>query len=425
MAPEIASTIQHLSPMQPRGELRRPVLVCAFPQPVAFALPESATTLGRGWLAERGIVDSEVSGSHLRVERAGGLLRVADAGSRNGTWINGARLSARDLVPLDDGAVLRIGRTLLVFRNEFEGALEPDPPLNGLVGPFGLRSVASFAAGLARDQVSTVLIEGETGVGKELVAHALAIALGRQNPFAAINMAGVAHTVFESQMFGHVAGAFSGAKGANPGILVAHEGGTVFLDEIGELDLGLQPKLLRLLENREVLPVGGQRPVRVDVAVIAATNRDLAHMVEAATFRRDLFARLAMARVRVPPLRERCEDLFGVACELAQRAGSALPADHVEVEAVERLLLRQWPNNVRELDAVLGAIRRLDPEPGLRLWTLEEVLGKEAPLRPPLTEDVVAAAMAAAKGNVTAAAAALGISRGKLLRFRKRTQADE
>jgi DNA-binding NtrC family response regulator len=356
----------------------------------------------------------------LRVDRRGGVLRVADAGSRNGTWVNGARLAPSDLVPLDDGAVVRLGRTLLVHREELAGPFEPAPPVGGLVGPFGLRGVAELLAGLARSRPGNVLIEGETGTGKELCARAVAAALGREAPFAAVNVAGVARGVFESQMFGHVAGAFSDARAASPGLVVAHDGGTLFLDEIGELDLDLQAKLLRLLENREVLPVGASRPVRVDVLVLAATNRDLPAMVEQGTFRRDLFARLAMARVLLPPLRERREDLFAVAAELARRAGAALAPEQVEVEALERLLLAPWPGNVRELEAALSAVRRLDTEPGLHLWAIEEVLGEAAEPGGALTREVVEAAVEAAGGNVSAAAERLGVSRGKLLRMRKR-----
>jgi MoxR-like ATPase len=419
----VPSTSEHRGPAQPAGGRRRPALVCAFPRPAAIALPDSGTVVGRAWLAERGLADTEVSGAHLRVDRAGGALRVADAGSRNGTWVNGSRLSPRDLTPLDDGAVIRIGRTIFVFREELQGSFEPAPPTSGLVGPYGLRAVAEPLAGLARSRPTNVLVEGETGVGKELVARAAAAALGRDAPFAAVNVAGVARGVFESQMFGHVAGAFSDARTASPGIVAAHDGGTLFLDEIGELDLDLQAKLLRLLENREVLPVGSARPVRVDVLVVAATNRDLEEMVDEGAFRRDLFARLAMARIHVPPLRARREDVFAVASELARRAGGALAAEGCEVEAVERLLLEPWPGNVRELDAALAAARRLDPAPGLRLWALTEVLGEAEGHRPALTHEIAEAAVAAAGGNVTAAAEKLGVSRGKLVRFRKRAGA--
>jgi hypothetical protein len=424
MGKDVPSTSEHRSPVQPEGGRRRPALVCAFPRPVALALPDSGTIVGRTWLAERGLADTEVSSAHLRIDRAGGALRVADAGSRNGVWVNGSRLAQRDLTPLEDGAVLRIGRTIFVFREELQGSFEPAPPVGKLVGPYGLRGVAQHVAGLTRSRPNNVLVEGETGVGKELVARAVAAALGRETPFAAVNVAGVARGVFESQMFGHVAGAFSDARSAAPGIVMAHDGGTLFLDEIGELDLELQAKLLRLLENREVLPVGAQRPINVNVLVVAATNRDLEEMVDRGAFRRDLFARLAMARIHVPALRERCEDVFSVACELAKRAGGALLTEQVEVEAMERLLLEPWPGNVRELDAALAAVRRLDPEPGVRLWAIEEVLGEGRGHKTALTQEMVDAALEALGGNLTAAAEKLGVSRGKLLRFRKRSKKD-
>lgn len=421
-AKDVPSTREHRGPEKPERGRRRPALVCAFPRAAALALPDSGTILGRAWLAERGLADTEVSSKHVRIDRAGGALRVADAGSRNGTWVNGSRLAPRDFTPLEDGAVLRLGGTIFVFREELEGGLEPAPPVGHLCGPYGLRAVTQRLSGLTRSRPGNVLVEGETGVGKELVARAAAAVLGREKPFAAVNVAGLARGVFESQLFGHVAGAFSDARSAAPGIVVAHDGGTLFLDEIGELDIELQAKLLRLLENREVLPVGAQKPIRVDVLVVAATNRDLEEMVERGAFRRDLFARLAMARIHVPALRERREDVFHVACELARRAGAPLAVEKVEVEAVERLLLEPWPSNVRELDAALASMRRAHPEPGLRLWALEEVLGEARGPKHALTEEMVETALLAAGGNVTLAADKLGVSRGKLLRFRKRVK---
>ena len=422
MPKDLPTTSAHRGPVQPEGGRRRAALVCAFPRSIALALPDSGAVIGRAWLAERGLADTEVSGNHLRIDRAGGALRVADAGSRNGTWVNGSRLAPRDLTPLSSGSVLRLGRTIFVYREELQGSFEPAPPVGGLVGPYGLRGVVLPVAASTSRAPLNVLVEGETGVGKELVARAAAAALGRATPFAAVNVAGVARGVFESQMFGHVAGAFSDARSAAPGIVVAHDGGTVFLDEIGELDLDLQAKLLRFLENREVLPVGSARPVQVNVLVIAATNRSLEEMVERGAFRRDLFARLAMARIDVPALRDRAEDLFSVATELSRRAGTAFVEENVEVEAIERLLLETWPGNVRELDAALAAVRRVDPAPGLRLWALEEVMGEATGLKSALTEEMVEAAIEAEGGNVTAAAARLGISRGKLLRYRKRAK---
>jgi MoxR-like ATPase len=422
MAGDASSTIEHRGPSEPKMGPRRPALVCAFPRAAALALPDSGSVIGRDWLAKHRLADTEVSGAHLELDRAGGVLRVADAGSRNGTWVNGHRLRPRDRTPLDDGDTLRMGRTIFVFREKLLGSFEPAPPVGELSGPFGLRKVAETIAGLANSRPGNVLIAGETGTGKELVARAVAAAFGRQDKLGAVNVTSVARGVFESQMFGHVAGAFSDAKTAAPGIVVAHDGGTLFLDEIGELDLDLQAKLLRLLENREVLPVGAQRPRQVDVLVVAATNRDLAAMVESGTFRRDLLARLALAKIDLPALRERVEDLYSIVQALWQRANVPAPAvDQIEVEAVERLLLEPWPSNVRELDAVLGAVRRVDREPGLRLWALGEVLGQRSGAKVALTRDVVDAAIAAQGGNVTAAANQLGVSRGKLLRLLKRS----
>lgn len=422
MSGDASSTVEHRGPSPPKTGPRRAALVCAYPRALALAVPDSGSVVGRDWLQKHGLADTEVSGAHLEVSRAGGVLRVADAGSRNGTWVNGHRLNPRDQTPMDDGATLRIGRTLFVYRDKLTGSLEPAPPVGELVGPYGLRTLAGAIDGLAKTRAGNVLVHGETGTGKELVARAVARAFGREKRLGAVNVAGVARGVFESQMFGHVAGAFSDARTAAPGIVVAHDGGAVFLDEIGELDLDLQAKLLRLLENREVLPVGAERPVSVDVLFIAATNRELEGMVARGEFRRDLLARLAMTTLEVPALRDRSEDLFSIVQELWRRADVPVPPlDQIEVEAVERLLLEPWPSNVRELDAVLAAVRRVDREPGLRLWALAEVLGERGDDRPALTREVVDAAVAAQAGNVTKAAEKLGVSRGKLLRMLKKS----
>lgn len=397
-----------------------PALICAFPRSFAVALPASGSVIGRSWFTQHGLADGELSNEHLRVEQSGGQCHVADAGSRNGTWVNGTRLSPSDLTPLEEGFIVRIGRSLFVYREQFSGALAPASPIGGLVGAYGLRAVAESIAALSTNQSQNVLIEGETGVGKELVAHEIAKGLRHGKPFAAVNVAGVATSVFESQMFGHVAGAFSDARAAAPGILVAHQGGTIFLDEIAELALEAQAKLLRVLENREVLPVGAAKAVRVDVSIVAATNRDVEAMVEQGKFRRDLFARFSKARIQIPALRDRVEDLFGVAAALSERDGSTLPVEQTEVEAIERMMLHDWPNNVRELDALLATVRRNDPQPGLRLWAVEQVLGKAPANQALLTAATVEAALAASGGNLSAAAECLGVSRGKLLRFRKR-----
>ena len=417
------STYVHRGPRRAPSAERQAALVCAFPRSVAVPVPDSAARVGRKWLAAAGLADREVSNEHIRFDRVGGILRVADLQSRNGTWVDGVRLGARDVVTLEEGSVLRLGRTLFVVRDSLEGPLEPSPPIGDLVGPFGLRDVARFVDSLAVLAPANVLVEGETGVGKELAARALASAVARSHSFVAVNVAGVPAGLFESQLFGHVAGAFSGARGAVPGLIVAHDGGSVLLDEIGELALDLQAKLLRLLENREVLPVGASHPVYADVFVVAATNRDLEQLQASGAFRRDLFARLVAARVWLPPLRQRREDVFAIACELVRRRGGTLPVDNVEIEAVERLVLAPWPGNVRELGALLDGVRRLDPAPGLRSWAVDALLGPPMTGAAVLTAEVVEAALAATGGKVATAARQLGVTRSKVIRWlRKRDQ---
>jgi transcriptional regulator of acetoin/glycerol metabolism len=415
-------TADHVDPQLPASRRPEPVLLVAFPEPAALDLP-LGQPVGRDWLAEHGLADPEVSAAHLRFDKSRQGLVVLDVGSRNGTWLNGVMLPPGEKMPLAEGAVIRLGRTIMVFRSALLGDRAPAPPLGQLVGPFGLRRVQANIAAVARREPRNVLLEGETGTGKELAAAAVAEALGRAHAFAPVNVAGVASGVFESQLFGHVAGAFSGASQASQGVVQAHDGGVVFLDEIGELSLDLQPKLLRLLENREVLPVGAERPVTVDVCILAATNRHLEEMVEQGTFRRDLLARLSMARVRLPPLKDRAEDIFAIARAVAPRVHLDLQPAACEIEAVERLLLGKWDTNVRGLLAALAQIATLDHNPGLRLWAIEEVLGP----RPeqsggPLTVRTVRAALEACDGNESKAARRLGVSRGKLRRFLGKSQ---
>jgi transcriptional regulator of acetoin/glycerol metabolism len=423
MAPP-GGTADHIEPQIPIGAHREAVLLNVFPETVVMEVPFGGP-VGRNWLAEYDRQDAEVSGNHVHFEQRGTQLMVTDVGSRNGSWLDGRMLAAGEATAMDDGSVLRIGRTLLVYRSSFEGPRQPAAPLGQMVGPFGLRGVAATIASLTRRSISNVLIEGETGTGKELAAHAVASALGRPEPFAPVNVAGVASGVFESQLFGHVAGAYSGAQGTSKGVVLAHDGGTVFLDEIGELPLELQPKLLRLLENHELLPVGADRPVHADVLIVAATNQELDLLAAEGRFRRDLYARLIMARVSLPPLRDRREDVYAIGRAVAHRMGATIDPAETEVEAMERLLLEPWPTNVRGLMAALGAIAAIDPHPGLRLWAVEKVLGKHEPAQSgPLTRQVVDAALRAAGGNESSAARRLGITRGKLRRFLKKLEED-
>ena len=421
MAQELeGATTPHRQPRRGATEGASGALVCAFPEQIALPLPPNNQPVGRAWFAAHGVADTELSGRHLKLSGDRGSLTVEDVGSTNGSWLNGRRLSQGHPQPFRDGDLLRVGTRVFVYRESFVGDVHGSSPLGGLVAPFGLRGVAGEIEALCAHPPNNVLIIGETGTGKEFAAAAVAAALRPGRSYAAVNLAGVAAGVFESQLFGHVAGAFSDARTASKGIICAHEGGAVFLDEIGELPLDLQPKLLRLLENREVLAVGAERPATVDVLLIAATNRDLPEMVDAGTFRQDLCARLAMARIDLPPLRERREDIYAIAQAVGGSGGLNLTDPDVsEVEAIERLLLDSWPDNVRGLAATLRKIAGVDPEPGLHHWSVDKVMG---PAPAPTAsegpdEATIRSVVEACGGNESEAARRLGISRGKLRRL--------
>jgi two-component system response regulator AtoC len=214
---------------------------------------------------------------------------------------------------------------------------------------------------------TTVLVQGETGTGKELLARAVHELSGRSSgPFIAVNCAGLAEGVLESELFGHVRGAFTGATGDRAGLFAAADGGTLFLDEVGDVSLALQQRLLRVLQEREVTPVGSSRPRAVDVRVVAATHRNLRAEVDAGRFREDLYYRLDVFRIEVPPLRDRRSDLplLVEAALVRLRERSAAPAPSVCSPLAMRLLrAHSWPGNVRELFAVVesAAIRAAGP----------------------------------------------------------------
>jgi two-component system response regulator AtoC len=204
---------------------------------------------------------------------------------------------------------------------------------------------------------ASVLITGESGTGKELVAEALhRNSRRRQAPFAKVNLGGISSTLFESEMFGHVRGAFTDATRTRKGLAEEADGGTLFLDEIGELPLALQPKLLRFLEDEEVRPLGDVRARKVDVRVVAATGRDLRRAIAAGQFREDLFYRLDVVTVRIPPLRERPEDIPALAAHFLARHARLRPelgGMSLSEEAAEALRAHRWPGNVRELEHAL------------------------------------------------------------------------
>jgi DNA-binding NtrC family response regulator len=304
------------------------------------------------------LADPHVSRQHLRIDAEAQEYVLRDLGSTNGTRVEGVRV--REAV-LDDGARIECGETALRFRFTDEPMrieLAAGEDFEGLIG----RSVAMrelFALlERAAPTDAPILIEGETGTGKERVARAVHARSRRAaRPFAVFDCAAVPATLIESELFGHEKGAFTGATDRRAGVFERADGGTVFLDELGELALELQPKLLRVLESNEVFRVGAQKATSIDARVVAATNRDLQARVAEGQFREDLFYRLAVVTLRVPPLRERRDDIPLLAAHFArerifQGGGASGPAPGWEA-IFEFMKTHEWPGNVRELRNVV------------------------------------------------------------------------
>ncbi|HEY6414897.1 MAG TPA: sigma-54 dependent transcriptional regulator, partial [Acidimicrobiales bacterium] len=204
------------------------------------------------------------------------------------------------------------------------------------------------------DTKATVLITGESGTGKELVAKAIHFNSSRkERAFVAVNCGAIPQELMESELFGHVKGAFTGAVAAKQGLFEVADGGTLFLDEVTELPLHLQVKLLRVLEDPEIRPVGGVRPVRVDVRIVAATNRDVSQTIAAKTFREDLFYRLNVISLRIPPLRERREDIPLLVTHFLEKFAAGGPPKLISPDVLSALERYGWPGNVRELEHVI------------------------------------------------------------------------
>jgi len=324
--------------------------------------------------------DPFVSRVHARVdvEDIGFILR--DLGSTNGTRIMGTRI--REAL-LDDGAVIELGSTRVRFsllQERFRIELSSEDVFEGLVGrSVPMRELFALLGRVAPSE-STILIEGETGTGKELVARAIHQRSRRAGkPFVVFDCGAVPGGLIESALFGHEKGAYTGADRSMPGVFERADGGTVFLDELGELAPELQPKLLRVLEQGEVRRVGATETTAVDVRVVAATHRDLERMVAEGRFREDLFYRLAVIRLRVPPLRERRDDIPLLAAHFARAmdAGETLTPSVLETMFAD-FRDRDLPGNVRELrNLVERAIVLADPRQ-IRAGELEaaEELGR-------------------------------------------------
>ncbi|MCC7537678.1 MAG: sigma 54-dependent Fis family transcriptional regulator [Deltaproteobacteria bacterium] len=430
--------------------------VIAGPSTGACARLEGRRVLvGRAAGCDLKLDDARVSAVHLELVPTERGVSLRDLGSTNGTLIGSLRVHE---VTLADGVEITVGTSTLLFRADAERSRLARPRRDGFHGLVGgslaMRALYAELERLAPTQLN-VLIEGETGTGKEEVARAIHQASPRSSaPFVTVDCGALTPTLLESTLFGHEKGAFSGALSRQEGLVEAADGGTLLLDEIGELPLEAQTRLLRLLEARTIRRVGGTREIRVDIRVLSATHRNLPAMVAGGTFRADLFFRLATARVHVPPLRERLDDLTALSTHLLERiAGPKAPV--LSRDAISTLERRTFPGNVRELRNVLevaaafASAGRIEPsdlqrraheaphavEPTRALVT--EALGtsgvtparggprplyreaKESALEA-FERDYFAGLMADNDGNITRAAAQAGLERHHLRAMLKR-----
>jgi transcriptional regulator with GAF, ATPase, and Fis domain len=313
------------------------------------------------------LADPSVSREHLAIRLGSQGWSLTDLGSTNGTFVGALRVERASLA---DETTLQVGKTTLLFQplaEAVEEEISPRVRFGRMLGASAaMRQTFALLERVAPTDL-TVLVEGETGTGKELVAEGLHENGGRPGELVPVNCGAIPRELLESELFGHEKGSFTGAMRDRPGAFLAAHHGTLFLDEVGELPLDMQAKLLRALERREVKPVGADRAVPVDVRVVAATHRTLATEVAAGRFRQDLYYRLAVVIVRIPPLRTRLEDLpllvQHIEDELARRriANKLAPLPRLDEAGLAMLRRYDFPGNVRELRnvverwAVLGA----------------------------------------------------------------------
>ncbi len=476
MVDTLGVTLSHADATRRRAGLAEPhpmlvlSLECSRPQALSarWSLQGlAAVHLGRGSerRAERTateltvrVPDRWMSSKHARIENSFGRWVLVDTDSKNGSAVNGQ--PTRRAV-LADGDVVELGHTLFLFLERVpmhdDDALDVDLGADLAATPAGAtepggadaqRGLVTLVPEYARELTRlrevacseiSLLIEGESGTGKEVLARAVHAVSGRPGPFVGVNCGALPANLVESELFGYKKGAFSGAAADQLGLVRAADGGTLFLDEIGDLPAASQAALLRVLQEREVMPIGGTRPVAVDLRVIAATHRDLDEMIAAQQFRHDLFARLAGFRIEVPPLSERRADvglLIGLLHRRIFNASGPASAPHpgFDVEAARMLLRYPWPLNVRELEQALATSAVLAKGGEVTSEHLpEHVRVGRAPGAPrPVVlsdadqkqRDELVASLREHHGNISAVARALGKDRKQIQRWVKRFQID-
>ena len=421
------------------GELHRVRLVAASLRVTATGqtadIGQTGIVVGTGAEADVRITDELVSRKHIELRAEEDGVRVVDRASRNGTFLGSVRL--HELV-LRESATLQVGGTSIeiVLRDDrVEIGLSPRTTFGEAVAHSkAMRHVFHLLERAAKTDV-TVLLEGESGTGKDVLARSLHTESARRDgPFVVVDCGALAPTLLESELFGHEKGAFTGAATGRAGAFEQANGGTVFLDEVGELPIEAQPKLLRVLETKTVRRVGGNRTVHVDVRVVAATNRRLKAAAMRKEFREDLFYRLAVVHVVVPRLRDRKEDIPPLAEMFLRRK---VPGDLLGL-----LLAYDWPGNARELRNVIdrfATFDRADPallfgdganagdRISLDLASLGSLGYHEAKARvvQSFHATVLPRAVEAAGGSVSKAAEQLGIPKASLYRMLQELRSDD
>jgi transcriptional regulator with PAS, ATPase and Fis domain len=389
------------------------------------------------------LADRSVSRVHLELEVKAGAVTVRDLGSTNGTFVGDVRVREADVVP---GAVVRCGASAFRVDSSDEPAfvvISERTSFGELVGAsLDMRQVYAVLERVAPTD-STLLVQGETGTGKDVVARSVHAASPRASgPFVPVDCGAIPENLFESELFGHVRGAFTGAVQNRAGAFEEANGGTIFLDEIGEMPLAMQAKLLRAIESRRIRRVGATKETDIDVRIICATNRRLARMVNEGTFREDLYYRLAVVEVSLPPLRARKDDIPAIAQALYAKIlkSRGQPSAPLPDGLIDSLRARAFPGNIREMRNAIERAMTLgqttvrlpppagSPEQPAAAAVLPSGVESIVPLHLPLKDArdawtsefesiYIRAMMRKTNGNLTRAAELAGVSR----RFLQRT----